>query len=75
MRRVLGIIMPLLMVLVIVTGIAEARPSHTGLPAAHIFVTVLFIISLGLHIGLNRKAFLRYYSSPKKVRNQPPSEE
>jgi heme A synthase len=68
MRRILGISMPLLLVLVIVTGIAEARPSHAGLPVAHILISALFVITLCLHVWLNRKAFIKCYSIPKKAR-------
>jgi len=63
MRRINSILMLVLMVLIIFSGIAESRPSHAGPAVFHIFVTVLFILSLALHLYLNRKALRKSLSS------------
>jgi hypothetical protein len=60
MRRIIVLAMFVLMILCIITGIVESRTSHTGTPAAHILMAVLFIIVVGIHIWLNRKAVAKY---------------
>jgi len=67
MRKFIGISMPILLIFVVVTGIAESQEFHAGRPpAAHIFIAVLFILVMCTHAWLNRKALIKYYSSPKK---------
>ena len=66
MRKILGIAMPVLLVLTVVTGIAESHVPHDGPPEAHIFIAVLFITSMCAHVWLNRKALIKYYNSPGK---------
>jgi hypothetical protein len=65
MRKVLGIAMPVLLILTIVTGIVESQEFHAGRPPqAHIFVAILFIVVMCIHAWLNRKALIKYYKSP-----------
>jgi len=67
MRKFIGIAMPLLLILVVVSGIAESQEFHEGRPpVAHIFIAVLFILVMCIHAWLNRKALIRYYTGPKK---------
>jgi len=67
MRKFICIAMPVLLILVIVTGIAESHEFHAGRPpVAHIFIAILFILSMCIHALLNRKALIKYYSGPKK---------
>ncbi len=67
MRKIICIAMPVLLILVIVTGIAESQDFHAGrLPEAHIFVAILFIVVTLIHAWMNRKALIKYYSGLKK---------
>ncbi|MFA5064201.1 MAG: hypothetical protein WC566_01870 [Dehalococcoidia bacterium] len=67
MRKFIGIAMPVLLILVVVTGIVESQEFHAGRPPeAHIFMAVLFIVVMCIHAWLNRKALIRYYSGSKK---------
>ena len=65
MRRGVGIAMMLLILLSVVTGIGESRPAHLGPPVAHIFAAVLLLVTVCLHVWLNRKAFIRYFVGTK----------
>jgi hypothetical protein len=68
MRKFICIAMPVLLILVIVTGIVESQDFHAGRPpVAHIFLAVLFIMVTLIHAWLNRKALIKYYSGPKKT--------
>jgi hypothetical protein len=67
MRKFICIAMPVLLILVVVTGIAESQGFHAGRPPeAHIFIAILFILSMCVHAWLNRKALIRYYTDSKK---------
>lgn len=67
MRKFIGITMPILFILVLVTGIVESQEFHAGRPPeAHIFIAVLFIAMMCIHVWLNRKALIKYYTGPKK---------
>jgi hypothetical protein len=55
--------MPILMVICIFSGIVESQPWHHGVPGFHIFIAALCIISVCIHIWLNRKAYVKYFSS------------
>jgi len=62
MRKIIGIAMPILLILVVVTGIAESQDFHAGRsPVAHIFIAVLFIVAMCVHAWLNRKALIKYF--------------
>jgi hypothetical protein len=64
MRKILGIAMPVLLILTIVSGIAESQEFHEGRPPeAHIFIAILFIVVICIHAWLNRKALIKYYKS------------
>jgi hypothetical protein len=68
MRKFICIAMPVLLILVIVTGIVESQDFHAGRPPeAHIFLAVLFIMVTLIHAWLNKKALLKYYTGPKKT--------
>ncbi len=64
MRRIVGIGLPVLVLLSLITGIVE---SHSD-GHAHIFISVLMVIFSGIHTGLNWKAFTRYCKTGKKLR-------
>jgi len=66
MKKILGIAMPVLLLLTILSGIGESRPTHPGTPVLHIFIAVLFIIAMCTHAWLNRKALIKYYRSTGK---------
>lgn len=66
MRKNISIAMVLAFVVAMLTGIAEASPNHSGLPAAHIIIVSLFTAVLCIHLFLNRKALSRYFI-PLKV--------
>jgi hypothetical protein len=66
MRRTISIAVPVLMLLSIITGIAESRPSHTGNPVLHIVIVILFIAAACAHAWLNRKALAKYLFGPNK---------
>ncbi len=64
MRKFICISMPILLILVVVTGIAESQEFHAGRPpVAHIFIAVLFILAMCIHAWLNRKALVKYLKS------------
>jgi hypothetical protein len=64
-RKFFSITMPLLLIICIFSGIIESQPWHPGAPGFHIFIAVLFIICLCIHIWLNRKAYVKYFSRSK----------
>ncbi|MDD5312219.1 MAG: hypothetical protein PHO26_04205 [Dehalococcoidia bacterium] len=66
MRRIISIAMPLLMILSIVTGIAESQPSHTGKPVLHIAIVILFAVAACAHAWVNRKVLAKYLFGSKK---------
>lgn len=66
MRRANFIVMAVLFIVTIVTGIAESSPSHGRPAVAHIFMVILLVISLLVHLWLNRKACARYFSASNK---------
>jgi hypothetical protein len=66
-RKFLSIAMPLLLAIRILTGIIESQPRHAGVPGFHIFIAALFIICVCIHIWLNRKAYVKYFSNSQKV--------
>jgi hypothetical protein len=66
MRRVNFIFMAILFILTIITGIAESSPSHGNPAVAHILLVILLVISLLVHLWLNRKACSRYLSNPPR---------
>jgi hypothetical protein len=59
MRRFLFWVMVVSGLLTIIVGIAEARPSHGGLPVAHIFFAVIFILAVIIHLIIHRKAVMK----------------
>jgi hypothetical protein len=59
MRRFLFWVMVISGLLTIIVGIAEARPSHAGLPVAHIFFSVIFILTIIIHLIINQKAVVK----------------
>ena len=61
MRRVVCIIMVVLFLATIVTGIAELHV-HSDSSAHHVFIAVLFFISVCVHSWLNRKALIKHFS-------------
>jgi len=66
MRKFIGITMPILFVLVVVTGIVESQEFHAGRPpVGHIFIAVLFILVMCIHVWMNRKALVKYYTGTK----------
>jgi hypothetical protein len=69
MRKANFMIMAVLFILTIVTGIAESSPSHGRPAAAHILVVILLVVSLLVHLWLNRKACARYFSNPANKEN------
>ncbi len=72
MRRINFIILVFLFILTAITGFAESSPTHEGRAVAHIALFVLLVISLLVHLWLNRKACARYLSnSVKKERVSP----
>jgi len=67
MRKFICIAMPILLILVVVTGIVESQEFHAGRPpVAHIFIAILFILSMCIHALLNRKALIKYYKGAGK---------
>ncbi len=68
MRRFNAIAMSILFVLTFITGIAESGPSHPGPAVAHIFLVVLFTLSVITHVVLNRKALARYFGKTEHSR-------
>jgi hypothetical protein len=59
MRRFLFWVLLVSGLLTIIVGIAEARPSHGGLPVAHIFFAVIFIFVIIIHLIINQKAVMK----------------
>jgi hypothetical protein len=59
MRRFLFWVLLISGLLTIIAGIAEAQPSHGGLPVAHIFFAVIFILGMIIHLIVNRKAVMK----------------
>jgi hypothetical protein len=59
MRRFLFWVLLISGLLTIIVGIAEAQPSHGGLPVAHIFFAVIFTLAMIIHLIINRKAVLK----------------
>jgi hypothetical protein len=60
MRRVLCIIMVVLLIVTIITGIADHV--RAGSSALHIVTSLLFIASTIFHVVINKKLFARYLS-------------
>jgi hypothetical protein len=60
MKRIINPVMFLLFLLAIATGIGESSPAHTGRPAAHLTIIILLVMTVGIHIWLNRKALMKY---------------
>lgn len=61
MRRVVCIIMVVLFLATVITGIAESHV-HPGSSGHHVFISVPFLISVCVHVWLNRKAFIKHFS-------------
>jgi len=59
MRRNVNLLMGLLLIVTVISGAAEASPSHVGAPAFHVVVSILFLLVLGVHLWFNRKALLK----------------
>jgi hypothetical protein len=62
MRRITGISMVVIGILMVCTGIGELFIHPTDIPYHHIVMSALFVIAAGTHIWLNRKSILRYFS-------------
>jgi hypothetical protein len=60
MKRIINPIMFLLFLVAIATGIGESSSAHVGRPVAHITIIVLLVLTIGVHIWLNRKAVIKY---------------
>ncbi len=61
MRKLTTILMMCFMVISFITGIAESSASHTGPARAHLAFTIMFVIVILFHIGMNHKAIRRYF--------------
>jgi len=65
MRRLICITTVLLFLATIFTGIAELHV-HPGSAGSHVFIAVLLIASTLIHVIINRKSFIRYFTRPQK---------
>ncbi len=61
MRSGVNIAMFLTGIWTIMTGIIELTPLAIGSPAHHIVAASTFVVVLGIHVWLNRKAFLQRF--------------
>jgi hypothetical protein len=58
-RKGICLIMGILFLVTIISGIAESHV-HPGNSGLHTVVAVLFVISIIIHVAINRKSFSRY---------------
>jgi len=74
MRKVVCVTMAAFFFFTIITGIAESHihPGHSG---SHTVIAIIFIVSTLVHILINRKAFVRYFSSKTLKTGQPALDE
>jgi len=60
MRRILFWILLASGLLTIITGIAESQTWHEGPAVAHIVISVIFILTIIIHLIFNHKVVTKY---------------
>jgi len=61
MRKIICIAMAVFFLFTVITGVAESH-IHPGQSGSHTVISIFFVISILVHILINRKAFVRYFS-------------
>jgi hypothetical protein len=73
MRKAVFFTMGAFFVFAVITGITESHV-HPGQSEGHTVITILFIVSIFLHILINRKAFMKYFAGKTLKAGQPASD-
>jgi hypothetical protein len=73
MRKTVCVIMATFFLFTIITGIAESQV-HPGRSGIHTVIAIFFITSTIIHIVINRKAFIKYFSGKTPKPGQPASD-
>ncbi len=73
MRKAVCFTMGAFFIFTVITGIAESHV-HPGQSGSHTVIAILFIVSIFLHVLINRNAFMKYFAGKTLKAGQPASD-